>query len=175
MQPLKKWSRSKSISRKSPACSCISITSCNDYFSWALPHGKQGLKIHVSAVRFRPQPFPHHERLWMASVLGFEAYEDFKRVLGPRWAYYLFPVLRGERWDNCLVAVVVIARLLREGFWKEAGSVSRSIESGANVDCSELTVLQPWLSEYVDSVPGVARVLAGQRLPASHGWMIPSN
>ena len=111
----------------------------------------------------------------MASVLGFEAYEDFKRVLGPRWAYYLFPVLRGERWDNCLVAVVVIARLLREGFWKEAGSVSRSIESGANVDCSELTVLQPWLSEYVDSVPGVARVLAGQRLPASHGWMIPSN
>jgi hypothetical protein len=52
---------------------------------------------------------------WIASVLGFEAYEDFKRNLGPRWAYYLFPVLRGDRWDNCLVAVGVIARLLREG------------------------------------------------------------
>ena len=24
-----------------------------------------------------------------------------------------------------------------------------------NVDCSESIVLQPWLSEYVDSVPGV--------------------
>jgi hypothetical protein len=92
------------------------------------------------------------------SVLGFEAYEDFKRNLGPRWAYYLFPVLRGDRWDNCVVVVAVIARLLREGFWKEAGWVSRSIESGANVDCSELTVLQPWLSEYVDSVPGVTGV-----------------
>ena len=33
---------------------------------------------------------------------------------------------------------------------KQAGWVSRSIESGANVDFSELTVLQPWLSEYVD-------------------------
>jgi len=95
---------------------------------------------------------------WMASVLGFKAYEDFKRNLGPRWAYYLFPVLRGDRWDNCVVAVGVIARLLREGFWKEAGWVSRSIESGANVDCSELTVLQPWLSEYVDSVPGITAV-----------------
>ena len=55
----------------------------------------------------------------------------------------------------------VIARLLREGFWKQADWVSRCIESGANVDCSELTVLQPWLSEYVDSVPEVTRVLAG--------------
>jgi len=70
----------------------------------------------------------------------------------------LFPVLRGDKWENCLLAVVVIARLLREGFWKEAGWVSRSIESGANVDCSELTVLQPWLSEYVDSVPGATGV-----------------
>jgi hypothetical protein len=92
---------------------------------------------------------------WMASVLGFEAYEDFKENLGPRWAYYLFPVLKGERWNNCFVAVCLIARLLREGFLKEAGWVSRSIESGANVDCSELTVLQPWLSEYVDCVSGV--------------------
>ena len=66
---------------------------------------------------------------WMASVLGFEAYEDFKGNLGPRWAYYLLPVLRGDRWDNCLVAVCVIARLLREGFWKQAGWVSRCIES----------------------------------------------
>jgi hypothetical protein len=85
-------------------------------------------------------------------------YEDFKLNLGPRWAYHLFPVLKGDRWDNCLVAVCVIARLLREGFWKQAGWVSQSIESGANVDCSELTVLQPWLSEYVDSVPGVTGV-----------------
>ena len=94
----------------------------------------------------------------MASVLGFEAYEDFKRNLGARWAYYLFPVLRGDRWDNCVVAVGVIARLLREGFWKEAGWISRSIGSGASADCFELTVLQPWLSEYVDSVVGVASV-----------------
>ena len=95
---------------------------------------------------------------WMASILGFEAYEDFKRILGPRWAYYLFPVLRGDNWGNCLIAVSVIARLLPVGFWKEAGWISRSIESGANVDCSELTVLRPWLSEYVDAVlemPGV--------------------
>jgi hypothetical protein len=94
----------------------------------------------------------------MASVLGFERYEDFKRNLGARWAYYLFPVLRGDRWDNCLVAVRVIARLLREGFWKQAGWVFRSIESGGNVDCSELTVLQPWLSEYVDSALGIPDV-----------------
>jgi len=92
---------------------------------------------------------------WMASVLGFEAYEDFKEKLGPRWVYYLLPVLKGERWDNCLVAVFVIARLLREGLWREAGWVSRSIESGANVDCSELSVLEPWLSEYIDSVSGI--------------------
>jgi len=42
--------------------------------------------------------------------------------------------------------------LLREGFWKQAAWLSRCIESGANVDCPELTVLQPWLSEYVNSV-----------------------
>jgi hypothetical protein len=53
----------------------------------------------------------------------------------------------------------VFARLLREGFWKEAGWVSPSIESDANVDCSELTVPQPWLSEYVDSVRGVIGVI----------------
>jgi hypothetical protein len=97
----------------------------------------------------------------MASVLGFEAYEDFKGILGSRWAYYLFPVLRGDRWENCLVAIGAIARLLREGLWKQAGWVSRSIESGANVDCSELTVLQPSLSEYVDSVPGSHSLLGG--------------
>jgi len=32
-------------------------------------------------------------------------------------------------------AQAVIARLLRERFWKEAGAVSRSIESDANVEC----------------------------------------
>jgi len=53
---------------------------------------------------------------------------------------------------------VLFARLLREEFWKQADWVSRSIESGANVDRSELTVFQPWLSEYVDSVLGVTGV-----------------
>ncbi len=59
----------------------------------------------------------------------------------------------------CLLVVGVIARLLREGFWKEAGWVSQSSESGANVDCSELTVLRPWLSEYVDAVLEMTGVL----------------
>jgi len=39
----------------------------------------------------------------MVSVLGFEAYEDFKRVLGSRWAYYLFPALKGDRWNRNLI------------------------------------------------------------------------
>jgi len=53
---------------------------------------------------------------WMASVLGFQAYEDFKRNLGPRWAYYLFPVLRGDRWDNCRVLSVLLRGCCARGF-----------------------------------------------------------
>ena len=121
-----------------------------------MPHGTENPRVGGSIP---PPAIPSSRETLDASFLGFEAYEDFKRNLGPRWAYYLFPVLRGDRWDNCLVAVGVIARLLGEGFWKEAGWVSRCIESGANVNCSELAVLQPWLSEYVDSVLGVSGVL----------------
>ena len=38
-----------------------------------------------------------------------------------------------------------------------------SIESAANVDCSELTVLRPWLSKYVDAVLEMTGVLVRRR------------
>jgi hypothetical protein len=36
----------------------------------------------------------------MAKVLGFQWYDDFKENLGPRWAYYLFPLLDREDWNE---------------------------------------------------------------------------
>ena len=66
-----------------------------------------------------------------ASVLGFEAYADFKRNLGPRWAYYLFPVLRRDNWEEARSSVLLIARLLREGLWSFASKISGYVESGA--------------------------------------------
>src|SRR6266436_6552996 len=57
-----------------------------------------------------PPAIPSSRETLDASVLGFEAYEDFKRNLGPSWAYYLFPVLRGDRWDIvCSLLVLLLA------------------------------------------------------------------
>jgi len=60
----------------------------------------------------------------------------------------------GELSGRCECYSAVAARRVLE-----TGGLGFSvIESGANIDCSELNVLQPWLSEYVDSVPGVTGV-----------------
>jgi hypothetical protein len=86
---------------------------------------------------------------WLASTLGLSRYEDFKELLGPRWAYYLFPVLDRENWEDSRNAVWVIACLLRDGFWKWARYLSGSIELGACPTLLELLELHPFLSTYI--------------------------
>ena len=70
-----------------------------------------------------------HKIGWMASVLGFQWYDDFKENLGPRWAYYLFPLLDRVDWDEARDAVWVTACLLRDGFWKQARWLANVIAS----------------------------------------------
>jgi len=74
-----------------------------------------------------------HKIGWMAKVLGFQWYDDFKENLGPRWAYYLFPLLDRDDWNEARDAVWVTACLLRDGFWKHARWLSSLISSGASL------------------------------------------
>ena len=85
----------------------------------------------------------------MAGALGLRAYEDFKALLGPRWAYYLFPLLNREIWDQARNAVWVVACLLRDGYWKIASWVSRQVELGASADMCELISIRPFLEDYL--------------------------
>jgi len=85
----------------------------------------------------------------MARVLGFQWYDDFKENLGPRWAYYLFPLLDREDWNDARDVVWVTACLLRDGYWKHARWLSNLIASGANLD--EAVALRPRMEAVVDS------------------------
>ena len=82
--------------------------------------------------------------------LGFQWYDDFKENLGPRWAYYLFPLLDRGR-SEARDVVWVTACLLRDGFWKHARWHSSLIASGACLD--ETVAVRP------DKEPVVAACL----------------
>lgn len=85
---------------------------------------------------------------WMASVLGFQAYSDFKNQLGPRWAYYLFGVLRCPDWQRMGTAVKFISSLLRAGRWKDAGWVAGCFEAVPTVSLDEILSLSPGLTDF---------------------------
>jgi hypothetical protein len=85
----------------------------------------------------------------MAKVLGFQWYDDFKENLRPRWAYYLFPLLDHDDWNEVRDAVWVTARLLRDGFWKHARWLSSLIASGACLD--EAVAVRPDMEPVVSS------------------------
>ena len=82
-------------------------------------------------------------------MLGFQWYDDFKENLGPRWAYYLFPLLDREDWNEARDAIWVTACLLRDGFWKHARWLSRLIASGANL--GEAAAVRPDMGEVIQS------------------------
>jgi hypothetical protein len=85
----------------------------------------------------------------MGEVLGFKWYDYSKEDLGPRWAYYLFPLLDREDWNEARDAVWVTACLLRDGFWKHARWLSSVIASGANMD--EALAVRPDMEAVVAS------------------------
>ncbi len=92
----------------------------------------------------------------MAGVLGFQWYDDFKENLGPRWAYYLFPLLVREDWNEARDAVWVTACLLRDGFWKHARWLSSVIADGAEM--GEAMALRPDMEPVIDSYLNVGHL-----------------
>jgi hypothetical protein len=88
----------------------------------------------------------------MAGILGFKWYNDFKENLGPRWAYYLFPMLDRADWNEVRDAVWPTACLLRDGSWKHARWLSRLIALGATLDVA--VALQPDTEAIIESYLG---------------------